>query len=266
MVSEAAPTWAVRSDGSSRWSRVPEVTLYFWIIKLLATTVGETAGDFLSQTLGLGLARTTVAMSVVLAVALVGHFSLRRYTPSAYWFVVVLLSIVGTLVTDSLVDDLGVPLGWTTGMFSLALLGTFGAWYGRERTLSIHAIDTAPREAFYWLAILFTFAVGTAAGDLLAERLEVGYWQSAALFAAAMATVLGARRFLRLPAVPAFWALYILTRPLGASVGDWLSQSRDDGGLGLGTIATSGLFLAVIAAVVAFLARTGRDRIAPERT
>ncbi|MEQ1506034.1 MAG: hypothetical protein ABMB14_27630 [Myxococcota bacterium] len=244
-------------------NRVPQVTLYFWVIKILATTVGETAADFLSETLGLGLERTTAVMSVVLLVALVGQFWRRRYVPAAYWLVVVLLSIVGTLVTDGLVDDLGVPLEVTTGAFSIALLCTFAVWYRRERTLSIHSIDTAPREAFYWLAILFTFALGTAAGDWVAEGLGVGFWQSAVLFATLMAAVTGAWRFLRLPPVPAFWAVYILTRPLGASIGDLLSQAPEDGGLGLGTVVTSGVFLAVIAAVVVFLTVTGKDRILP---
>jgi uncharacterized membrane-anchored protein len=162
-------------------NKVPEVTLFFWIIKVLATTVGETAADYLSVDLGLGLTATTYVMSALLAVVLVIQFRERRYTPSVYWLAVVLLSIVGTLITDNLVDHFGVSLETTTTLFAIALAITFGAWYASEKTLSIHTIYTTRRETFYWLAILWTFALGTAAGDLLAERLALGYWKSAVL-------------------------------------------------------------------------------------
>jgi len=150
-------------------NKVPEVTIFFWIIKILATTVGETAADFLNDHLGLGLTGTTLVMSVGLAAALWFQFRARRYVPVLYWTAVVLISVVGTLASDNLVDNLGVPLVVTTAAFSFALAVTFAVWFSKERTLSIHSIFTPRREAFYWLAILFTFSLGTAAGELSAQ-------------------------------------------------------------------------------------------------
>jgi uncharacterized membrane-anchored protein len=242
-------------------SKVPEVTVFFWIIKVLATTVGETFADYLSFTLGFGLTVTTVVMSVALAVALVVQFATVRYVPAVYWLVVVLISIVGTLITDNLVDNLGVPLEVTTVVFAVALAATFAVWYASEKTLSIHAIDTPRREAFYWLAILFTFALGTAAGDLAAEKLGLGYAIAAVVFAALIGAVAVAYRLFGLGAVLAFWIAYILTRPLGASLGDLLSQSPDDGGLGLGTVVTSVVFLLTILGVVTYLSISKRDQL-----
>jgi uncharacterized membrane-anchored protein len=243
-------------------SKVPEITIFFWIIKVLATTVGETFADFLSDTLGLGLTITTVVMSAALAVALAAQVRARRYVPGLYWLVVVLISIVGTLITDNLVDNLGVPLEVTTAVFAVALAGTFAVWYRNERTLSIHTIDTGRREAYYWLTILFTFALGTAAGDLVAEKLGLGYAVALVSFAVLIAAVTTAHLRFGLNAVLAFWIAYVLTRPLGASLGDLLSQARTDGGLGLGTVVTSLVFLATILAVVVYLSVTRRD--APE--
>ncbi|GAA1652487.1 COG4705 family protein [Georgenia ruanii] len=250
-----------RTPSASRqlWSKVPEITLYFWIVKVMATTVGETAADYLNSTLGLGLSGTTVVMTVLLVVALVLQFRTRRYTAGIYWLAVVLISVVGTLITDNLTDNLGVPLQATTIVFAVALAATFAAWYAKERTLSIHSIVSARRERFYWLAILFTFALGTAAGDLVAESLSLGYGLSVVIFAALIAVVGLAYWRFRLNAVLAFWIAYVLTRPLGASLGDLLSQDRGDGGLGLGTVVTSALFLLVILAVVGYLAVSRRD-------
>jgi uncharacterized membrane-anchored protein len=242
-------------------NKVPEVTVYFWVIKVLCTTVGETAADFLDGTVGLGLTNTTLAMSAVLVFALVWQFRLRAYVPFVYWLAVVLISIVGTLITDNLTDNFGVSLVITTIVFSIALAVTFLVWYAYERTLSIHTIFTTRREGFYWLAVLFTFALGTAAGDLTAERLGIGYWQSALMFGAMIAVVYVVHVRFGLNAIAAFWIAYILTRPLGASIGDYLSQPKDDGGLGLGTTVTSAIFLATISAIVAFLTITKRDRI-----
>jgi uncharacterized membrane-anchored protein len=240
-------------------NKVPEVTLYFWIIKVLCTTVGETAADYLNSHMGLGLTGTSLVMSVLLVVALVFQFRKRKYVPGIYWTAVVLISVVGTLITDNLVDNFGVALATTTTIFSIALAITFAAWFASERTLSIHTIYTTRREAFYWGAVLFTFALGTAAGDLTAEKLNVGYWKSALIFGGAIALVAGAHYFLKLNAILAFWIAYILTRPLGASIGDYMSQPKADGGLGLGTTGTSAIFLGTILALVVYLQLTRTD-------
>lgn len=234
-------------------NRVPEITLAFWVVKILSTTTGETAADYLNADLGLGLGLTTLVMSALLVVALFAQFVTRRYTPGVYWTVVVLVSIVGTLLTDNLTDVYGFPLWASTTIFAVLLAATFGIWFARERTLSIHTIFTRRREAFYWVAILFTFALGTAAGDLITEGVDLGYLLGTLLFTALIGVVAVARFAFKVNAVFCFWAAYILTRPLGASVGDLLSQSPKHGGLGLGTTVTSGVFLIIIIATVVYL-------------
>ncbi|GAA2597655.1 hypothetical protein [Streptomyces axinellae] len=256
---------AVARGRRLRWNKVPEVTAYFWIIKVLCTTVGETAADLLNEKLGLGLSGVSLLMSVLLALVLVVQFRTSAYRAGVYWSAVALISIVGTLVSDNLTDNLGVPLETSTTVFALCLAVVFALWHRSERTLSIHSIDTVRREGFYWLAVLFTFALGTAAGDLVAERMAVGYWLSAVLFALAIAAVAVVHFALGLNAVWSFWIAYVLTRPLGASLGDYLSQPAGDGGLGLGTVVTSVLFLAVILALVVFLAFTHKDVTESER-
>ncbi len=245
-------------------NKVPEITLYFWIIKILCTTVGETAADFLNSTLGLGLTGTTLVMGVLLLLALLIQFRSRGYVPWIYWLAVVLISVVGTLITDNLTDNFGLPLEAATAIFAVALAATFAAWYASERTLSIHTIHTTRREAFYWLAILFTFALGTAAGDLAAESFDLGYLVSALIFGALIAVVAVAHLRFGLNAVLSFWIAYILTRPLGASLGDYLSQDRDAGGLGLGTVVTSALFLIAILITVVYLTITKKDAATTE--
>jgi len=242
-------------------SKVPEVTIYFWVIKILATTVGETAADYLNDTLGFGLTNTTYVAVGLLIVSLVAQFAIRRYVPVLYWWLVVLISVTGTLITDNLTDNAGVPLAVTTAIFSVTLIVVFSAWYGVEKTLSIHSIRTPRREAFYWLAILVTFALGTAAGDLIVEKLALGYGWSLVLFAGLIAAItVGHYRF-RLNAVLAFWAAYVITRPLGASIGDLLTQPADDGGLGVGKTAVNIMFFAVIIVLVGYLTVTKVDRL-----
>ena len=240
-------------------NKVPEVTLWFWIIKVLCTTVGETASDYLTDNVGLGLTNTTYITAALLIATLVFQFRARRYVPWFYWTGIVLISIVGTQITDNLSDNAGVSLVTTTTVFSIVLAIVFLVWWLFERTLSIHTIYTTRREAFYWLAVLFTFALGTAAGDLIAERLNLGYFVSLLIFAGAIAAVAVAHYRFALNAVLAFWIAYILTRPLGASLGDLLSQSRHSGGLGLGTTVTSLIFLLAILAVVTYLSITRVD-------
>ncbi len=245
-----------------RENKVPEPTPSFWTIKILATTVGETAADLLASSLHLGTQVTSIVMAVLFLLVFAVQFRATRYIPGIYWLTVVLISVVGTLITDNLTDVLGVPLVVSTIVFAVALIATFVVWYRVERTLSIHEIVTRRREAFYWLAILFTFALGTAAGDLLAEQLDLGYLTSVIVFAVAIGVVALAHFAFRLGAVVAFWLAYILTRPLGASLGDFLSQPTADGGLGLGTIVTSLIFLAAIVALVIYLTVTGHGRTA----
>lgn len=234
-------------------NKVPLVTLFFWIIKILATTVGETGADFLNFNLGFGLTLTSLLAALFLAVALIIQFRQDRYVPWVYWIAVVFLSIVGTLITDNLTDNFGVSLYTTTAIFMVALAITFFAWHRSENTLSIHTIMTTRREAFYWAAILFTFALGTAAGDLVSEQLGLGYALSGLIFGGMIALITLGYYALRLNAVFAFWAAYVLTRPLGASIGDFLTQAHKDGGLALSTTGVSAAFLAIIIALVTYL-------------
>lgn len=245
------------ASAATVFNRVPKVTADFWLIKLLAVTMGETAADYLAVNLGLGLTLTSLIMTGVLVVALVAQFSQKRYVPWSYWLAVVLISIVGTLITDNLVDNFGVKLATTTAVFTVALIATFALWYRSERTLSIHTIFTNRREAFYWLAILFTFALGTAAGDLVAEQFALGYFSAGVLFGMVIASLALGYFLLGLDPILGFWLVYILTRPLGASFGDFLSQPADYGGMGFGTIVTSAIFLAAIAATVLYMTVTG---------
>src|SRR4051812_45335289 len=246
-------------------NKVPEVTFYFWVIKIMCTTVGETAADYLNENLGFGLTKTTYVAGALLIVLLAVQFRARRYVPPAYWTVVVVISVFGTLITDNMSDHYNVPLTTSTIVFSIVLACVFAVWYAFERTLSIHTIVTTRREAFYWLAILFTFALGTAAGDLTAEKFDLGYAVSIGLFGGMIALVAFAHYVLKVNAVLTFWLAYILTRPLGASIGDFMSQnSHKYGGLGLGTTGTSYIFLGCILLLVIYLSITKRDQTPPE--
>ena len=237
-------------------NRVPKITADFWLIKLMAVTMGETAADYLNVNLGIGLTNTSLIMTAVLIGALMLQFRQKRYVPWSYWLAVVLISVVGTLVTDNLVDNFGVPLMVTTVMFTLALAATFAFWYAKEGTLSIHSIKTTRREAWYWLAILFTFALGTAAGDLVAEKFGLGYLSTGLLFGMIIGSLTIGYYVLGLDSILGFWLVYIFTRPLGASFGDLLSQDKTYGGFGFGTVITSALFLGAIFAIVAYMTFT----------
>ncbi|MCU1672712.1 MAG: hypothetical protein JWN77_825 [Frankiales bacterium] len=243
-------------------NKVPEVTVYFWVIKVLCTTVGESFADYVNETLGFGLTNTTITFTSALVVVLVVQFRLDRYVPAVYWLAVVLISVVGTLITDNLTDGHDVPLWLSTTVFAVLLAVVFAIWYGRERTLSIHTIITTPRESFYWLAVLVTFALGTAAGDW---TLELTGWSPGAAVLLPAGLILAVLVAWRLGAGPvlSFWLAYVLTRPLGANIGDFLASPREDGGLGLGTLGTSVLFLGTILAVVVFLTKTRKDQTAP---
>ena len=235
-------------------NKVPQVTLFFWIIKVLCTTVGETGADLLSTRLGLGLTITSFVMSALFIAALIWQIRSKQYSPPVYWVAVVLISVVGTLISDNLVDGLGISLVTTSIAFAIILAVVFALWYRSEKTLSIHTIFTTRRELYYWAAILFTFALGTSAGDLTAETLNVGYGWSVVVFAAMIGAVAFLYYVLKLDEILCFWMAYILTRPLGASTGDFLAKPVIAGGLGWGTVTTSLVFLAVILALVVYLA------------
>lgn len=234
-------------------NKVPAVTLVFWVIKVMSTTVGETAADYLNADLHFGLIGTSLSIGILLAIMLVLQIRAKRYIPSLYWIVVVLISVFGTLITDNLSDNLGVPLAISTGVFSAALIVTFAIWYAKEKTLSIHSIDTVKRELFYWTAILFTFALGTAVGDWIAEGLQLGYPKATLLFATLIAVTALARYAFKANVVACFWVVFILTRPFGASCGDLLSQPIANGGLGFGTASISAVFLIIILGLVIYL-------------
>jgi uncharacterized membrane-anchored protein len=260
------PAASPPSKSTKWWARqmlnkVPEITLYFWLIKVLCTTVGETFADNLNENLGLGLSGTSYIMGALLIAVLVFQFRARKYVPGIYWLAVVLISVVGTLVSDNLVENYGVALETTTIAFGAILICVFASWYAVERTLSVHTIFTTRRESFYWLAILFTFALGTSAGDFLSEQLELGYLAALGIFAGAIVVVAILHFGLKLNAILSFWLAYILTRPLGASIGDYLASPTGEGGLGLGTNLTSVIFLSTILALVVFLAISKRDVI-----
>ena len=246
-------------------NKVPEVTLWFWVIKILCTTVGESFADWINMTLGVGLVDTAILFTVVFVVVLAVQMRLRRYVPATYWLTVVVVSVTGTLYTDILTDQAGVPLWISTTVFSVLLAATFAVWWARERTLSIHSINTTPREAFYWFAVLVTFALGTATGDWTLELTGWGPGLSILLPLGLIALVTVMWR-LGADTVLTFWVAYILTRPLGANIGDWFGLPRSEQGLGIGVFGTSLIFLGAILATVVYLSVSKADVIETAET
>jgi Uncharacterized membrane-anchored protein conserved in bacteria len=243
----------LNNDQATMLNKVPEVMIFFWLVKMMSTTVGETAADFLTYKLHMGLVITTAITGILFFGSLFLQLKSKQYVPWIYWATVVMISVLGTLITDNLVDNFGVALQTTTAIFSVALLITFTLWYASEKTLSIHSITTTKRELYYWTAILFTFALGTSAGDQVAESLDVGYALSGMIFGALIGLSALAYYILNANAVLIFWVAYILTRPFGASFGDYLSQPTENGGLALGTTSTSIIFIFVITLLVAYM-------------
>jgi uncharacterized membrane-anchored protein len=236
---------------------VPEVTAFFWIVKALTTAMGESTSDFLVHAMIPQIA--VVLGGIAFAVALYLQFSKDRYVPWAYWLAVAMVGVFGTMCADVLHVGFGVPYIASTIFFAIALFVVFRTWYRSEGTLSIHSIRTPRRELFYWAAVLATFALGTAAGDFTAVTLGLGYFASALLFAVVIAIpALGYFRF-DMNSILAFWFAYVVTRPLGASIADWLGKSSESGGLGLGLGPVSLVLAAAIAGFVAYLSATGRD-------
>ncbi len=250
---------ATSEDGTTGlMNKVPPITVCFWVIKMMATTVGESTAGFLSAWFRLGSTDTFLLMGDLLIVALTAQLLSRRYVPWGYWLVVVLISVVASLFTDNITEHLSVPLEVSTAVFGVALAATFAVWRAMEKNLSVRSILTVRQETFYWTAVFLTFALGTVAADYLSEILGVGYSNATLLCGIAIALVALAHRFWKLNAIAAFWIAYILTRPFGASVGDLLSQPVSQGGLGLGVRYTSAIFLAVIVLLIAYLTVAGR--------
>lgn len=240
------------SKHANMLNKVSQITLVFWLIKMMSTTVGETGADFMIFNFKLGLPITSLIMTALFLLVLVIQLKAKEYIPWKYWLTVVFVSILGTLITDNMTDNLGIPLAYSTIGFSILLALVFAVWYAREKTLSIHHIDTFPRELFYWVAILATFALGTAAGDWFAEGLNIGYQNSTLIFASGIALITAGFYVLKLNSVLCFWLAYILTRPLGAALGDWLSQPVKNGGLELGVTSISMVFLLMIVSLVSY--------------
>jgi uncharacterized membrane-anchored protein len=240
-------------------SKTPEISVFFWIIKVLASAAGTPVAALLCDTAGLGLGITTMLVTTAVTVVILIQFSVSRYVPGLYWLIVVLVSILGSLVVDNLTDILEVPLDVAAIAVAVLLIGTFAVWFAVERTLSIHTIDTGRREAFYWSAVLFTFVLGTAMERLAARSLGAGYGSIAGACALALLAFRAGSRPARISALVVFWAAYVVTQPLGVALGDLLSQPRDTGGLGLGPAGTSAAVLVGIIAIVRFVSVTHRD-------
>ncbi|MGW3094484.1 COG4705 family protein [Streptomyces sp. NPDC001102] len=256
-------TEARTGSGRLMLNKVPEVTIWFWVIKILCTTVGESFADWINMKLGVGLVNTAWIFTGVFVLVLAVQLRLKRYVPFPYWLTVVVVSVTGTLYTDILTDQLNVPLWISSAVFSVLLAVVFGTWWLRERTLSIHSVTTLPRESFYWLAVLVTFALGTATGDW---TLELTGWSPGASVLLPLGLIAAITALWRFGANPvlSFWLAYILTRPLGANIGDWLAspkvaQPGEPTGLALGTFTTSLIFLGLILATVVYLTVTRSD-------
>ncbi|AZP22842.1 hypothetical protein EJC51_46535 [Streptomyces aquilus] len=256
-------TEARTRSGRLMLNKVPEVTVWFWVIKILCTTVGESFADWINMKLGVGLVNTAWIFTGVFVVVLAVQLRLKRYVPFPYWLTVVVVSVTGTLYTDILTDQLNVPLWISSAVFSVLLAVVFGVWWARERTLSIHSVTTLPRESFYWLAVLVTFALGTATGDW---TLELTGWSPGASVLLPLGLIAAITLLWKFGANPvlSFWLAYILTRPLGANIGDWLAspkvaQPGEPTGLALGTFTTSLIFLGLILATVVYLTVTRSD-------
>ncbi|MFF4548545.1 hypothetical protein [Streptomyces sp. NPDC001435] len=237
-------------------NKVPEVTVYFWIIKVLTTGMGETASDLLARLLGPVPAVALGGLALVASLAV--QLAVRRYVAWVYWTAVVMVSVFGTMAADVLHVGLGISYTVSTPLFLTALVAVFALWYAGERTLSILSIRTRRREIFYWAAVLATFALGTAAGDLTAT-VGFGYLGSVALFAAAICVPAVAHRFAGLNAVTAFWTAYVITRPLGASLADWMALGHARGGLGLGLGPVTLAWTVAIVSFVGYLAISRED-------
>jgi uncharacterized membrane-anchored protein len=258
-------SYSLSEPVARRALRVPEITAYFWIIKGLSTAVGESTSDYLVQAMnpiyavGIGFVAFVAALAV--------QFSMRRYRAWSYWLAVVMVGIFGTMAADVLHVGFHVPYAISSALYGVVLVVVYVLWQRTEHTLSIHSIDTPRREVFYWAAVVATFALGTATGDLTAIALNIGYLGSIVLFAVVILIPAIGYRWLRWNSIFSFWFAYVVTRPLGASVADWIGKPTSVGGLGVGGGTVSLVLAALIIGFVAYLSITHRDvQREPEQT
>jgi uncharacterized membrane-anchored protein len=252
--SGAALLWARITPATSK---VPEITLLFWVIKVLTTATGEATSDFLVFQIDPAIAVILGAVGLAIAMAL--QLLVRRYVPAIYWLAVVMVAVFGTMAADVFHIGLGIPYAVSTTFFAFSLAVIFIAWYATEKTLSIHSIYTPRRELFYWATVMAAFALGTAAGDMTASTMGLGYFTSGLMFAVLFALPWLAYRLFRLNAILAFWISYVLTRPFGASFADWAGKARHLSGLGLGTGEIAVVLTVVIVILVGYLTVTRKD-------
>jgi len=241
-------------------NRVAGITLFFWVVKILSTTVGETAADFIAVDMKIGLIVTTLLMGAITIAAILWNFRMKKYFAPAYWLLIIMMSIEGTLITDILVDDFSISLITLDVVFTIIMISGFYLWNKEEGTLSIHKITNDRREVFYWLIVLTTFALGTAVGDTVSEYLSFGYLNSLILFGAIFVVAGGLFYTKVIDGVTAFWIAFIVTRPIGASLGDLFIQAPADGGLGISAGAINIAFFATIISIVIYLTITKIDR------
>lgn len=246
---------------STTINRVANLGLLFWLIKILSTTVGETSADYVSVDMNLGLVLTTILMGVITVGAVIWNFKQKKYFPPSYWFLIVMMSIEGTLITDILVDQFGVSLLILDVIFTIAMIALFVAWNKKEHTLSIHDINNDTRERFYWIIVLTTFALGTGVGDTVSEYLNFGYLNSLILFGSIFILAGVLYYFKVINKVLAFWIAFIVTRPIGASLGDLFIQAPKDGGLGLSIGVINITFFVMIISAVIYLAIVSKKKM-----
>ena len=237
---------------SSHANKVAKVTALFWVMKIAATTLGETAGDLFSMTLGVGYAVSSLVLLSIFAVTLVAQLKSRHFHPALYWTVILATSTAGTTMSDFMDRTLG--LGYATGsrILIFCLVTTLIAWRLSVGTLSVENIATPRAETFYWVAILFSNTLGTAAGDFLADDSGLGFGGGAALISGALLVIMALGRFTNLSRIGLFWAAFVLTRPFGATFGDLLTKTPDKGGLGFGTIGSSAILAVILVGLVIY--------------
>ena len=239
-------------------NRVAQLGILFWVIKIVSTTVGETAADYVSVNLDLGLVSTTILMGLITIAVTFWNFKQKKYFPPSYWFLIVMMSIEGTLITDLLVEQFGISMLILDVIFAIAMAAVFYVWYKKEGSLSIHDINNDSREKFYWVIVLTTFALGTGVGDTVSEYLRVGYIYSLIIFSAIFILAGLLNYYKLIGGVLAFWIAFIVTRPIGASLGDLLIQEPKDGGLGISVSTVNIVFFIIIIASVTYIKMTYR--------